>query len=168
VKAQDQQVGSPVVVARLHACTKIPYASLGNILSSRGVNLANTQTGSAGQLYKTGGSALGVANYTGRVPEMLIGSTAALSKEFDIMVGSSIELQTGKPAMSGCNGVTLFDGQGNFNKDALSCLMGKTASAAHLTVANDAIQQAQAKGLTQAQGQQIAIASLLEAAHTCE
>src|SRR6185295_12061879 len=42
VKAQDQQIGSPVVVARLHACAKIPYASLGNILSSRGVNLGTT------------------------------------------------------------------------------------------------------------------------------
>lgn len=168
VKAQDQQIGSPVVVARLHGCNKIPYASLGNILSSRGVNVQNTQQGSAGMLYKTGAAALGVANYAGRSPEMLIPSTAALSKEFDILVAAAREIQMTKPTMSGCNGVMLVDGQGNFTKDGLSCLMGKQASDTHVTVANDAITQAQSKGLTQAEGQQIAIASLLEASQTCE
>lgn len=168
VMAQDQQIGSPVVVARLHGCTKITYASLGNILSSRGINVMNTTQGSAGQLYRTGGAALGVANYAGRVPEMLIASTAALSKQFDIMVAAAREIQTNKPAMSGCGGAMLFDGQGNFTKDGIACLMGKPATQAHITVANDAIAQAQAKGLTQAEGQQIAISALLEAAHTCE
>jgi hypothetical protein len=168
VKAQDQQIGSPVVVARLHACAKIPYATLGNIMSSRGVNVANTTQGSAGQLYKTGAAALGVANYAGRVPEMLVPSTAALSKEFDILLAGAREIQMTKPAMTGCTNVMLTDQAGNFTKDGLSCLMGKSASATHVTVANDAIAQAQAKGLTQAEGQQIAIASLLEASHTCE
>lgn len=167
VYAQDQQIGSPVVVARLHGCTKIAYGSLGNIMSSRGVNMMSTTQGSAGQLYKTGGAALGVANYQGRVPEMLIASTAALSKEFDILVAASKEIAA-KPAMSGCANVMLFDGQGNFTHDGLSCLMGKPATPAHLTVANDAITQAQSKGLTQAEGQQIAVSALLEAAHTCE
>jgi hypothetical protein len=168
VKAQDQQIGSPVVVARLHGCNKIPVATLGNIMSSRGVNVTNTQQGSAGQLYKTGAAALGVANYAGRSPEMLIPSTAALSKEFDILVAAAREIQMTKPMMSGCANVMLVDGQGNFTKDGLSCLMGKSASATHVTVANDAITQAQSKGLTQAEGQQIAIASLLEASQTCE
>ena len=168
VKAQDQQVGSPVVVARLHGCNKLPYATLGNIMSSRGVNVTNTTQGSAGQLYKTGAAALGVANYAGRSPEMLIPSTAALSKEFDIFVAAAREIQMTKPAMTGCNGVMLMDQAGNFTKDGLSCLMGKSATATHVTVANDAITQAQSKGLTQAEGQQIAIASLLEASQTCE
>jgi hypothetical protein len=168
VKAQDQQVGSPVVVARLHGCNKIPYASLGNILSSRGVNVTNAQQGSAGQLYKTGAAALGVANYAGRSPEMLLPSTAALSKEFDILVAAAREIQMTKPTMAGCNAVMLVDGQGNFTKDGLTCLMGKAASDTHVTVANDAITQSMSKGLTQAEGQQIAIASLLEASQTCE
>jgi hypothetical protein len=168
VKAQDQQIGSPVVVARLHSCAKVPYASLGNILSSRGVNTGNMTQGSAGQLYRTGAAALGVANYAGRVPEMIVPSTAALSKEFDILVAGAREIQMTKPMMTGCTGVMITDQAGQFTKDGLSCLMGKSASATHLTVANDAIAQAQAKGLTQAEGQQIAIASLLEASHTCE
>jgi hypothetical protein len=99
---------------------------------------------------------------------MLIASTAALSKEFDILVAAAREIQTAKPAMTGCANTMLVDGQGNFTKDSLSCLMGKPATQAHLTVANDAIAQATGKGLTQAEGQQIAIAALLEAAHTCE
>ncbi len=168
VKAQDQQIGSPVVVARLHSCAKIPYATLGNIMSSRGVNVANATQGSAGQLYKAGAAALGVASYAGRVPEMLVPSTAALSKEFDILLAGAREIQMTKPTMPGCNAVMIVDGQGNFTKDGLSCLMGKSASATHVTVANDAIAQALAKGLTQAEGQQIAMAALLEASHTCE
>jgi hypothetical protein len=168
VTQADQQVGGPVAAARMHGCSKIPYTALGSILSTRGVNVTNTTAMSAGQLYRTGGSALGVANYAGRVPEAVIASTAALSKEFDIMVAAGIELQKNKPAMSGCQGVQLVDAQGNFTQDGLSCLMGKPASTTHVTVANDAITQAQAKGLTQAEGQQIAVAALLEAAHTCE
>jgi len=168
VKAQDQQIGSPVVVARLHGCTKIPYASLGNVLSSRGINVMNTQQMSAGQLYKTGAAALGVASYAGRVPEMLVPSTAALSKQFDIMLAAAREIQMNKPAMSGCTNVQITDAQGNFTKDGLSCLMGKPATQAHVTVANDTITQAQAQGLSQAEGQQIAIGALLSAAHTCE
>src|SRR5574340_1076632 len=38
VKADDQQVGSPEVVARIHSCSKVAYAALGNILSNHGVN----------------------------------------------------------------------------------------------------------------------------------
>jgi hypothetical protein len=132
------------------------------------VNVAATQQGSAGQLYKSGAAALGVASYAGRVPEMLVPSTAALSKEFDILLAGAREIQMTKPAMPGCNTVMLVDGQGNFTKDGLSCLMGKSASQTHVIVANDAIAQAMAKGLTQAEGQQIAISALLEASHTCE
>ena len=38
----------------------------------------------------------------------------------------------------------------------------------HVTVANQAVQDAVKGGATQAQGIQLAIAALLEAAHTCE
>jgi hypothetical protein len=117
-------------------------------------------------------SGLGVANYGGRVPEMIIPSTAALSKEFDIMVAASIEIQAaakaGTLSMTACPGTQLLDTSGNFTKDGLSCLMGKPATPDHISIANDAITQATSQGLTKDQGQQIAIASILEAAHTCE
>jgi hypothetical protein len=172
VQADDQKVGSPEVVARLHSCSKIPYATLGNILSGRGVNTGSTTKDSAGMLYKGGASALGIANYSGRVPEMILPSTAALSKEFDIMVAASREIQAASKAgtlqMDACPTTQLVDGSGNFTQDGLTCLMGKPATADHLAIANDAIAQAQSQGLTQDQGQQIAIAAILEAADTCE
>jgi hypothetical protein len=172
VKTMDEQVGSAEVVARLHACSKITYAALGNILANRGVNTGSTTKDSAGMLYKGGASALGVSNYSGRVPEMIIPSTAAMSKEFDIMVAAAREIQAAAKAgtlnMKACSGTQLVDSSGNFTKDGLTCLMGKPATADHLQIANDAISQAQSQGLTQDQGQQIAIAAILEAAHTCE
>ncbi len=171
-KAEDQQVGSPEVVARLHSCSKITYASLGNILKGRGVNTGSTQQNSAGLLYKGGASALGVANYAGRVPEMIVPSTAALSKQFDIMVSAAQEIQAAAKAgtlnMPACPGTQLLDANGNFTSDGLTCLMGKPATADHVSIANDAIAQAQSQGITKDQGQQIAIASILEAADTCE
>lgn len=171
-KAEDQTVGSPEVVARLHSCSKITYAALGNILSEHGVNTGSTQANSAGLLYKGGASALGTANYAGRVSEMIKPSTAALSKEFDILVAASQEIQAAVKAgtlnMKACTGTQLVDSSGNFTKDGLSCLMGKPATADHVSIANDAIAQAQSQGLTKDQGQQIAIAAILEAADTCE
>lgn len=171
-KTMEQQVGSAEVVARLHSCSKITYAALGNILANRGVNTASTTKDTAGMLYKGGASALGIANYGGRVPEMIVPSTAAMSKEFDVMVAASREIQAaakaGTLSMKACPGTQLIDTSGNFTKDGLTCLMGKPATADHISIANDAIQQATSQGLTTDQGQQIAIAAILEAAHTCE
>ena len=170
--AEDQQVGSPEVVARLHSCSKITYAAMGNILTNHGVNTGSTTTNSAGLLYKGGASALGVANYSGRVPEMILPSTAALSKEFDILVAASQEIQAaskaGKLSMTACPSTMLVDSNGKFTADGLTCLMGKPATPDHVSIANDAITQAQSQGLTQDQGQQIAIAAIMEAADTCE
>jgi len=171
-KAEDEQVGSEEVVARLHACSKITYAALGNILVGRGVNMSSSGTNSTATLYKGGGSALGIANYSGRVPEMIIPSTAALSKEFDIFIAAALEIQAdikaGKITTTACPSTTIIDSTGKFTQDGLTCLMGKPATADHLSIANDAVSQATSQGLTTDQGQQIAIAAVLEAAHTCE
>jgi hypothetical protein len=172
VTAQDQTVGSAEVVARLHSCSKITYAGLGNILKGRGVNLAATGTNSAALLYKGGASALGVASYAGRVPEMILPSTAALSKEFDIMVAAAQEIQAdikaGTLTSTSCPSTIIIDTSGNFTKDGLTCLMGKPATPDHISIANDAVAEAVSQGLTKDQGQQIAISAILEAAHTCE
>jgi hypothetical protein len=172
VNQTNQSVGSPEVVARLHSCSKITYAALGAIMKGRGVNMANTSTSSAAMLYKGGASALGTANYSGRVPEMILPSTAALSKEFDILVAVSQEIQpqikAGTFTTPSCPGTTIVDSTGAFTQAGLTCLMGKPALADHVTIANDAVTEAVSQGLTQDQGQQIAIAAILEAAHTCE
>src|SRR4051794_30240149 len=61
IHAADQQVGSPVEVARYHACAKVTYASLGSILSTRGINGGATPPPSSFAIYKAGSAALGVA-----------------------------------------------------------------------------------------------------------
>lgn len=155
-----------VTQARYHGCTKLTYAALGSILSSRGAKL--TGATNAMTIYKGGASALGVANYSGRVPEALLASTSALAKQFDIFVASAPEVAANVATSAACPGVTLADAGGKFTKDGLSCLMGTLATDDHVTVANQAVVDAVAGGATQAQGVQLAIAALLEAAHTCE
>jgi hypothetical protein len=162
--AEQQSIGAPTVVAQLHGCAKIPIASLGTILSSRGVNMASTTAGSAGQLFKAGTSALGAANYTGRVPEALLASTSAMAKEFDIFTAAAKELLTALTNSTACKGTALLDANGQFTKDGISCIIGKPARDEHVAIANQAVAQA----ATPAEGQQIAVAALLEAAHTCE
>src|SRR4051812_15268840 len=66
VHAEEAQVGSAEVVARLHSCSKLTYSAMGSILKNHGVNTGSTAQNSAGLLYKGGASALGGANYRGR------------------------------------------------------------------------------------------------------
>jgi hypothetical protein len=162
----NDPVTGPVTAARFHGCTKITYAALGSILNTRGAKLTGAQN--ALTIYKSGASALGVANYSGRAPEALLGSTSALAKQFDIFVAAAPEVLANAGTSAACQGVTIADTSGKFTKDGLTCLMGTLATDEHVTVANQAVSDAVAGGATQAQGVQLAIAALLEAAHTCE
>jgi hypothetical protein len=172
VVATNQAIGSPEVVARLHACGKIPYASLGTILASRGVNIQPAQAPAgggaapqtAGTLYAEGAAALGIADYSGRVAEMVIASTSAMSKAFDIFVAAAQEVQANLASSEACPGTVIADANGVFSQDGISCILGKPATAAHVTLANQLVQAAPDVNT----GVQIAIAALLEAAHTCE
>src|SRR5258705_3392154 len=51
--------GPPSFSSQMHGCTKPRYTTLGNILTSVGINAANTTAASAGQLYTAGGPSLG-------------------------------------------------------------------------------------------------------------
>ncbi len=163
-KASDPTGG--VTAARYHGCTKITYASLGSILNTRGAKL--TGNTNALTIYKSSGSSLGVANYSGRAPEALLASTSALAKQFDIFVAAAPEVFANAATSTGCQGVIVADASGKFTKDGISCLTGTLATDDHVTVANQAVVDAVTGGATQAQGVQLAIAALLEAAHTCE
>ena len=66
--------------------------------------------------------------------------------------------------MSACPGTALLDQTGNFTKDGISCILGKPATADHVTLANQVISEASDLPT----GQQVALAALLEAAQTCE
>jgi hypothetical protein len=161
----DAVIGPPDVVARLHGAQKMQYATLGRILADLGVAVTSTTANSAGELYASGQGALGVAVYASRVPEMILPSTSALAKEYDIFVAAASEIVKDNLASSTrCPGVQLLDATGQFTEDGLSCLLGKPAKPDHLTLANQLITQAP----DTATGQELAVATLLAAAHTSE
>jgi hypothetical protein len=166
VVAQDAQIGSPDVVARLHGAQKMQYATLGTIMDDLGVDTTATQTNSAGELYVDGTGPLGVAVYPSRVPEMIIPSTSALAKEYDIFVAAATEILSSNLASSTrCPNTQLVDStSGQFTQDGISCLIGKPATPDYLTLANQLV----AAASDTATGQQIAVATLLAAAHTSE
>lgn len=164
---QVRLVGAPEVQARLHACGKLTYASLGTVLASRGMTgagqrPANTQSGQAIYANNQTAPAFGGANYNGRVPEAPFASTSALSKMFDIFTMSSYDVVAANWAAPACGTTKVIGSDGKFTKDGISCLMGKPARDEHVAIANDAI----AKNATD--GAKIAIAALLSAAQTCQ
>jgi hypothetical protein len=162
---EDAVIGTPEVVSRLHAAQKIQYATLGTILADMGVATTSKTAGSAGALYTAGTGPLGVAVYSSRTPEMLVPSTSALAKEYDVFAAAATEVLKSNLATSKrCPGITLVDTTGAFTHDGISCLIGKPAKPEHLTLANQLVTSASDK----ATGQQIAIATLLAAAHTSE
>jgi hypothetical protein len=170
--------GPPEVRTRLHSCTKIAYASLGAMLTSLGVNLAATSSGNgpktAGELYKTGGDALGIAKYDAREPETSFHTTASATKLFDIFVQAAPEIIANIQSQDACKyngtGRPMFDATtGKCVYESLSCIMGRPATPDDITVCNLLVEQA-------APGDQadltikrnIAVAVFLSAAHTCE
>ena len=161
----DDAIGTPDVVARLHGAQKMQYATLGRILADLGVNVTSNAANSAGQLYTAGQGPLGVAVYASRVPEEILPSTSALAQEYDIFVAAASEILAINLASSTrCPSVQLVDSTEAFTHDGISCLLGKPAKPDHLTWANQLVSQAP----DTATGQQLAIATLLAAAHTSE
>jgi hypothetical protein len=167
---QLKLVGSPEITSRLHSCGKLSYASLGDLLTSRGLTGGGTRpqttpASPSGQtIYKqqATAAAFGGANYNGRVPEAPFASTSAMAKMFDIFTMSSYDVVADDWTAPACPDVKVIGTDGKFTKDGLTCLMGKTATDEHLAIANDAI----VKNPTD--GAKIAIAALLSAAHTCQ
>src|SRR3954467_14328137 len=81
---REQREGPPRYASRLHSCPKMRVQTLGNVLASRGVNLAATADMSAGHIYSTSFVALGAANYAARTRENIELGVATASKIFDI------------------------------------------------------------------------------------
>jgi hypothetical protein len=165
IKAVDeQQIGPADAVARLHGAQKLPYATLGAMLMDLGSDLSSMQPDSAADLYANGAQALGAAIFASRVPEMVIPSTAALAKQYDIFAAASPEILANLGNSKRCPGVVLVAQNGQFTLDGISCLIGKPAKADHVTLANQLV----ASAADPKTGQLLAVATLLEAAHTSE
>ncbi len=169
VLAQRQEEGPPEVRTRLHSCQKLRIATLRNMLQSFGVNLAATgNPDPAGELLAKGSEALGGANFAARTGEALTWSNSGATKLHDIFVQAAPEIIAAMPNLDQCKvggvGVEMFDDKNHCNEDAVSCLIGKPATAEHLAICNEAVSSASDVN----KGKAIAVAALLGAAHSCE
>lgn len=169
ILAQRQEEGPAEVRTRLHSCQKLQYATLRNVLTSFGVNLdATGDPPAAGELFKGGAGALGVANYDARVGEAIVWSTAGAAKLFDIFVQAAPEIIANMPNVDQCKaegmGAQMFDDKDQCTPDGISCLIGKPATATHVTICNNLVKSASSVDI----GKKIAVATLLSAAHSCE
>jgi hypothetical protein len=169
ILAQREEEGPAEVRTRLHSCQKIQYATLGNLLSSLGVDLGAKGTPpTAGQLYKGGAGALGAANYDARVGESITWSAAGAAKLFDVFVQAAPEVIANLETVDQCKvegvGPKMFDDQNACNADALTCIMGRPASKTQVDVCSHLVQQASDIDT----GKNLAVATILAATHSCE
>jgi hypothetical protein len=159
-----QREGPPRYASRVHGCSKLRYATLGNVLASRGVSLAATADTSAGRIYRDGAAALGAPNYAARIRENTELGLATTSKVFDIFVQAAPEIIANLPSRPECPGVALFDAQNRCTADGVSCLIGVPATPTHLQVCDQTV----ARAADVDSGKRLAVAVLAAAAHTCE
>lgn len=169
VLAQRKEEGPPEIRTRMHSCQKIQVATLRSMLESFGVNMdATGNPPTAGQLLKSGTQALGAANYDARVGESIVWTAAGAAKYFDILVQAAPEIIANLPNVQQCQvngaGPQVFDADNKCVEDALTCLMGRPATAQHVAICNSIVQSAS----NIETGKNIAIATLLSAAHSCE
>src|SRR5262249_44202150 len=139
VLAQRQEEGPPEIRTRLHSCQKLQNAALANILVSFGVDLdATGDPETAGQLFKAGRGALGAGNYDARVGEAIVWTAAGAAKLFDIFVQAAPEIIANIATVPQCQkngvGAPLFDEGDKCNPDAVTCLIGRPATAAHIDI----------------------------------
>jgi hypothetical protein len=163
-----QREGPPRYASRVHSCAKMRYRTLGNVLASRGVDLAATNELAAGNLYAKGAPALGAANYAVRVRETIDLGLATTAKMFDVYVQAAPEIIARLPSRPECQvggaGAQLFDAANHCLPGGVSCLIGVPATATHLEVCNQTISRA----ADVETGKRLAVAVLAAAAHTCE
>lgn len=169
ILAQRQEEGPPEIRTRLHSCQKVQITALRSILEGFGVAIDTTgDPPSAGQLFSEGGGALGAANYDARVGEAIVWSAAGAAKLFDIFVQAAPEIIANLAATPQCQldgvGPEMFDANDQCNENAVTCLIGRPATPEHMAICNSMVHSA----TTVDKGKQIAVATLLSAAHQCE
>lgn len=172
IAAQRQEEGPPEIRTRLHSCQKMQITTLRNILSDLGVDLQATagqgQPPTAGQLIAGGGTALGQANYAARAGEAIVWTAAGAAKQFDIFVQAASEIIANLPNAPACqvngSGPSMFNADDTCNADAITCIMGKPATDEHVAICNNLVKTASDPD----KGKQIAVATILSAAHSCE
>ena len=176
IQKEHDAEGTESVRARMHSCSKLSYAALGDFLMSRGVNLNATSSSgpkTAGELYSNGGDTLGAARFDFREGETYFHTTAGATKLFDIFVQAAPEIIANIASVEACklNGVgkPMFDATtGECVYESLSCIMGRPAKADDLTLCNLMLAQAKDANTDLNTKRNITVAAFLSAAHTCE
>jgi hypothetical protein len=168
VLEREQREGPPRYASRVHNCAKMRVATIGHLLTSRGVDLAATGEVSAGRIFTESAVALGGPKYTDRVRENLELGIATASKLFDIYVQAAPEIIANLPnraeCMKGTVPAQLFDSSNRCVASGFTCLMGIPATPEHLAICNETIKRA----ADIEAGKRMAVAVLAAAAHTCE
>ena len=172
IAQQRAEEGPPEIRTRMHSCQKLQVSTIGNILTSLGVDLTTKSTNgappTAGELLSGGGTALGAANYTARVGESLVWTAAGAAKQFDIFVQAAPQIIANIQNAPACqvngSGPVMFNPDNTCNRDAVSCLMGKPASDDHVAICNNLV----TSGSSLDKGKALAVATILAAAHSCE
>lgn len=170
--------GPPEVRSRLHSCGRIPFASIGRFLTSRGVNLdAKAAVGApptAGELYKVAGDALGAPNFDLRQGEATSYTIAGAIKLMDIFVQSAPEIIANIEKTPACKlagqGRPMFDATtGKCVYSSVSCIMGRPATSDDMALCNLMLDHADPTNPADlANKRRITVAALLSAANTCE
>jgi hypothetical protein len=158
--------GPPSFTSHMHSCPKVKYATLGNVMTGVGINVANATAVSAGDLYRNGQSALGGPNYANRLRENVALTTSGMSREFDIFAAGAPEVLTAFTGgtIARCPGAQLFDAGGACRPDGITCLIGQPATSEHVEFCNLTVNSAS----DNATGRKLAVATILAAAYTCE
>lgn len=169
VLKQREEEGPPEIRARLHSCQKTQVRALRNTLLAFGVDLAATgNPDPAGELLDKGADALGAANYASRTGEARTWTNSGATKLQDIFVMAAPEIIANMPNVEHCQidgqGIEMFDENDSCNPDAVSCLIGKPATEEHVAICNQAVMT----GSDIDKSKEIAVASLLAGAHTCD
>jgi hypothetical protein len=162
---------SPAVASRLHSCQKLSFQEIGNLLTSRGVNLdavaGNGAPPTAGQVYRVGASILGAPNYAARTREAVRQTTSGATKLMDVFLMAAPEIIAAMPNVAACkiNGTpaVMFNNDNTCNATGIMCLTGMPATQAQIDLCSQVL-----KDVPSATGKQIAVAAILSAAHTCE
>lgn len=165
------QEGPSSFSSQMASCSKIPYAVLGNLLTSIGVDKTLTANKtSAISLYNAGGDAMGQPQYASRIRENSQVTTSGASKLFDIFAAAAPEVIKNIATLTRCqvNGVApvLFDASNVCHIEGISCLLGMPATQGHVELCNQAVKAGSAT--TVDNGKNIAVAALLAAAYTCD
>jgi hypothetical protein len=154
--------------SRLHSCPKMKYSTVGRILQSRGVDVTADNELSAGFLWRNGAAALGAPKLDVRSREKTEITTAAAARLFDIFAQAAPEIIAAMPTLESCTvdgvGTEMFNAAGQCTMDGIACLTGVPATASHLELCNEMVNRA----TTPQKGQELAVAALAAAAHTCE